>query len=103
MSRLETLWNSFEERNLVLQGLLGLLAFSENAAAACTAPADAAQATVERHEGADQLVLLALGIVSFRDSLRAELARDMATSEVSHQSSQNLLVAGAISPIELLR
>jgi hypothetical protein len=103
MSKLETLWNSFEERNLVLQGLLGLLAFSEHAAAICSAPACATEAARQQHESTDQLVLLALGFVSFRDSLWAELTPDVAAGDGSHQSSQNPVRGASLSPTELLR
>lgn len=80
---LETLWDSFEERNLVLQGILGLASACDVAAGTCSAEAahfgavDPEKADANLHP----IVLLALGVVSFRDSLRGELDRGLATTK----------------------
>jgi hypothetical protein len=83
MNALETPWDSFEERNLVLQGLLGLVSAVETATAFCATHAAGPPVVAATEPGVHPLVFLLLGLVSFRDSLRGELDPELRTGSSS--------------------
>lgn len=73
MSIVDSLRDSFEDRHLVLQALLGLLSASDRAASAVESAALAHDEPPLGVASPHPLVLLTLGMVSVGEALRAEL------------------------------
>jgi hypothetical protein len=78
-SSLSNAWASFEERNVILQALLGIVAATENWALICTgephgdSASSPAPNTPEPPGPLHSALLFTLGIISVRDALQREL------------------------------